>query len=156
MSSSNLKETSRICDHEMLNAILCRYQRQCNDHQISFHADIRSGSLRHIHQHDLTSLFCNLLDNALESAKNIPNGFIELTVQKKANSPFTVIIAINSCRNTPLYSPNGLPVSSKTDNKRHGFGMKSIQKVVKLYQGDLQMYYDNTSGTFHTIITIKQ
>lgn len=156
MSSSNLKETSRICDHEMLNAILCRYQRQCNDHQISFHADIRSGSLGHIHQHDLTSLFCNLLDNALESAKNIPNGFIELTVQKKINSPFTVIIAINSCRNTPLYSPNGLPVSSKTDNKRHGFGMKSIQKVVKLYQGDLQMYYDNTSGTFHTIITIKQ
>lgn len=31
MESSDLKETVKICDHEMLNAILCRYQRQCSD-----------------------------------------------------------------------------------------------------------------------------
>ncbi len=30
LESSDLKETSKICDNEMLNAILCRYQRQCN------------------------------------------------------------------------------------------------------------------------------
>ena len=43
MHSSDLKEFSRLCDHEMLNAILSRYQRQCSDKQIDFHADIRSG-----------------------------------------------------------------------------------------------------------------
>ena len=30
------------------------------------------------------------------------------------------------------------------------------KKVVKQYHGNLQMYYDNDSGTFHTIITLKQ
>ena len=35
-------------------------------------------------------------------------------------------------------------------------GFKSIKKVVKQYHGNLQMYYDNDSGTFHTIITLKQ
>lgn len=156
MESSDLKETSRICDNEMLNAILCRYQRQCNDKHIVFLTDIRSNAVKNIYQHDLTSLFCNLLDNAVESAENIPDSFIELTVEKKENSSFIVIIVINSCRCTPVYDQNGFPVSHKTDSGRHGFGLKSIKKVVKQYQGDLQMYYDDISGTFHTIITLKQ
>lgn len=36
LESSDLKETSKICDNEMLNAILCRYQRQCNEKHIVF------------------------------------------------------------------------------------------------------------------------
>ena len=156
MESSDLRETTNICDNEMLNAILCRYQRQCNDKHIHFHTDIRSGTVQYIYQHDLTSLFCNLLENAMESAENIPDSFIELTVQKKENSPFVVIILINFCQNTPVYNQEGVPVSHKLDNGRHGFGIKSIKKVVKQYHGNLQMYYDNDSGTFHTIITLKQ
>ena len=156
MESSDLRETTNICDNEMLNAILCRYQRQCNDKHIHFHTDIRSGTVQYIYQHDLTSLFCNLLENAMESAENIPDSFIELTVQKKENSPFVVIILINSCQNTPVYNQEGVPVSHKLDNGRHGFGIKSIKKVGKQYHGTLQMYYDNDSGTFHTIITLKQ
>lgn len=156
MESSDLRESSKICDNEMLNAILCRYQRQCSDKHIIFHTDVRSSAVQNIYQHDLTSLFCNLLDNAVESATNIPDSFIELTVQKKENSPFIVIILINSCRNSPVYDQDGLPVSHKTNKNRHGFGIKSIKKVVKQYHGNLQMYYDNNSGTFHTIITLKQ
>ena len=156
MESSDLRGTTNICDNEMLNAILCRYQRQCNDKHIHFHTDIRSGTVQYIYQHDLTSLFCNLLENAMESAENIPDSFIELTVQKKENSPFVIIILINSCQNTPVYNQEGVPVSHKSDNGRHGFGIKSIKKVVKQYHGNLQMYYDNDSGTFHTIITLKQ
>ena len=52
--------------HEMLNSILCRYQRHCNDKHIIFHTDIRSGTVQHIYPRDLTSLFCNLLENAVE------------------------------------------------------------------------------------------
>lgn len=156
MESSDLKETAKICDHEMLNAILCRYQRQCNDKHIVFHTDIRSGTVQNISPYDLTSLFCNLMDNAVESAQNIPDSFIELTVQKKENSSFIIIIVINSCRNTPVYDQNGTPISYKKGNGRHGFGIKSIQKIVKQYHGNLEMYYDNHSGTFHTIITLKE
>ena len=156
MESSDLKETSKICDNEMLNAILCRYQRQCKDKHIIFHTDVRSGTVKNIYQHDLTSLFCNLLDNAVESADNIPDSFIELTIQKKEKSPFIVIIIINSCRNAPVYNQDGSPVSHKKNKARHGFGLKSIKKVVKQYHGNLQMYYDSNSATFHTIITLKQ
>lgn len=156
MESSDLKETTKVCDNEMLNAILCRYQRKCYDKHIVFHTDIRSGTVQNIYQHDLTSLFCNLLDNAVEAAENIPDSFIELRIHEKENSPFIVIIIINSCRSTPVYDQDGFPVSCKISKDRHGFGIKSIKKVVKQYRGNLQMYYDNNSGTFHTIITLKQ
>lgn len=156
MDASDLKETARICDNALLNAILSRYQRQCMEKNIEFLADIRKNSLQHVEQNDLTSLFCNLLDNAVEAAENIPESFIELSVQKKENSPFTLIVAINSCRSMPVYNHNGELVSQKTQNGRHGFGLKSIQKVVKQYQGDLKMYYDDNTATFHSIITLKQ
>jgi sensor histidine kinase YesM len=96
------------------------------------------------------------LDNAVESAENIPDSFIEPTVQRKEISPFIIIIVINSSRNAPVYDHDGLPISHKLDKKRHGFGLKSIRKIINQYNGDLQMYYDGDSGTFHTIITLKQ
>jgi sensor histidine kinase YesM len=96
------------------------------------------------------------LDNAVESAENITDSFIELIVQRKENSPFIIIVVINSCQNAPMYEQNGLPVSHKQNKNRHGFGLKSIRKIVSKYNGDLQMYYDNSLGTFHTIITLKK
>lgn len=156
MDSSDLKETSRMCDHDFLNSILCRYQRQFTNKHISFHADIRSTVFQNIYPNDLTSLFCNLLDNALEAAVNIPESFVEITAQQKEKTPFVIIVMINSCRKHPSYDKNGLPISHKSDSCRHGFGMKSIKKVVKQYHGNLQMYYDDSTGTFHTIITLKQ
>lgn len=155
LDSSELKEPSRLCDNEVLNAILGRYQRQCNDKQINFQADIRSGILNDISPHDITSLFCNLLDNCIEAAEGIPDSFIEITAKRKENSPFIVIITINSCRTAPTYGTDQLPLSSKRNAHRHGYGIKSIKKTAKQHGGDLQMYYNNASATFHIILTLK-
>lgn len=55
--SSDFKESARICDNELLNAIMARYRRQCTEQGISFTADIRSGVLHFLPDSDLTSLF---------------------------------------------------------------------------------------------------
>ena len=115
----------------MLNSILCRYQRHCNDKHIIFHTDIRSGTVQHIYPRDLTSLFCNLLENAVESAENIPDSFIELTVQKKENSPFLIIILINSCQNTPVYNPEDFLYPVNQTMADMDSESKSIKKDVK-------------------------
>lgn len=156
MHSSDLKEFSRLCDHEMLNAILSRYQRKCSDKKISFHADIRSGIIDFITDTDLTSLFCNLLDNAIESADGIPDSFIEVNTVRREKTPFVVISVINSCRKNPFSEPNGRLTTTKPDRHKHGFGIKSIRKTIHKYHGDMQMYYNDDTSTFHTIITLKQ
>lgn len=156
MLSSDLKESSKLCEHEMLNSILCRYMRQCADKHISFHADIRSETTDFIADNDLTSLFCNLLDNAVEAADHIPNSFIEVNTNKREKTPFVVITVINSCRKNPFSKEgNGLS-TEKSDKQKHGFGIKSIRKTISKYSGDMRMYYNDDTITFHTIITLKQ
>jgi sensor histidine kinase regulating citrate/malate metabolism len=154
--SSDLKESYRLCDHELLNSILCRYMQQCTDSHIIFHVDIRSGTTDFIADNDLTSLFCNLLDNALEAASSIPGSFIEINTSKREKTPFVVITVINSCRTNPFLRKDSELRTDKTDKNRHGFGLKSIRKAVNKYHGDMQMYYNDDTLTFHTIITLKQ
>lgn len=155
MLSSNLKETARICEHEMLNAILCRYKRQCTNRHIAFHTDIRSGTTDFISDNDLTALFCNLLDNALEAADGFPDAYLEINISKREEISFVVITVINSCRKNPFSENNSELTTHKPDKSKHGFGLKSIRKMVSKYDGNIQMYYNGDTLTFHTIITLK-
>ena len=97
----------------MLNVILSRYQRQCQEKYITFHTDIRSGVLRHLPDADLTAIFCNILDNALESASKTDHALIELNVHRKEHTPFAVITMINSCRTDPFTAHNHQLITSK-------------------------------------------
>ena len=156
MLSSDLKESSRLCDNDLLNSILCRYLRQCTDSHIAFHADIRKGTTDFIADNDITSLFCNLLDNAVEATQNVPDSFIEVNTSKRDKTPFTMITVINSCRTNPFSKQDGSLMTNKPDQLKHGFGLKSIRKTVKKYNGDIQMYFNDETMTFHTIIALKQ
>lgn len=156
LSSSDLQQSKRICDRDILNALLIRYQRQCMEMQISFHADIRKSSTDFINDTDITSLFCNLLDNAIEAAQDVPDAFVEIYTAKKEHTPYVVFSVINSCKMNPFIGPHNRITTSKSDKSRHGFGLKSIKKAVNHYQGDLQQYFDEESKTFHTIITLQE
>ena len=70
-------------------------------------------------------------------------------------SQLPIIVVINSCRTAPAYDSDHLPISNKENTTKHGYGIKSIKKVTKKHGGNLQMYYDDSSSTFHTIITLK-
>lgn len=155
LSFSDLEEDVRLCSHELLNAILCRYRRDCANQGIGFHADIRSTAIDFISDNDLTTLFCNLLDNALESASRMAHGFIEIRVVPNDLAGITAINVINSCRVTPFQGSGETLITQKSDGRRHGLGIKSIQKTVKKYQGNMKMYYDDNTLTFHTIITLR-
>lgn len=154
INSSDLRSTARMCDNELLNAILSRYARQCMELKIDFHADIRSGVVDFMVDNDLTSLFCNLLDNSLEAAKTYPDGYIELSVANRLHTTMTIITLINSCRVNP-FDKYGKLTSKKTDTLRHGFGLKSIERIVKCYNGEMKQYYNAEDYTFHTIILLR-
>lgn len=156
LHSSDLKETVRFCDQDLLNAVLYRYQRQCQEENIDFLADIRSKTMTFLADYDLTSLFGNLLDNALEAARGAPHAYIEISTCQKENAPFVVITMVNSCLSDPFSKTSGRLISLKSDPGNHGFGIKSIQKIVNRYGGDMQMYYQDETHTFHTVLTLHR
>ena len=59
-------------------------------------------------------------------------------------------------RTNPFSKQDGSLMTNKPDQLKHGFGLKSIRKTVKKYNGDIQMYFNDETMTFHTIIALKQ
>ena len=98
-----------------------------------------------------------MLENAIEATNNVQNPYIEISATKRENTPFIVITVINSCLVNPFSSESEEKlISNKPDKKQHGFGIKSIKKIVKKHHGNMQMYYNEDTLTFHTIITLKE
>lgn len=156
INSSDLRETAKFCENELLNAVLSCYMRRCLERNILFRVDIRKNCVDYLADNDLTALFCNLLDNAVESACKLPESYIEFSVVNKGNADVTLISMINTCRKNPFSLKKTDLITTKPDKIHHGFGMKSVYRIVKKYNGDMQTYYDENSRTFHTIIMIKK
>lgn len=155
LDSSELQHSVRVCDNELLNALICRYQKICLTKQIKFILDIRSKCIDFLNYDDISILFGNLMDNAVESALKTVNPFIELNVFQKEKTNMTVITLIDSCRINPIDKDGNLLPTKKPNPQFHGFGIRSIQNIVKKYNGEMTFYYDDSTKSFHMIIMLR-
>lgn len=146
-----LQPAVRVCDNEMASLILTQYKERCREKGVRFYPDVRSRSLDFLSMKDLTALLANLLDNALEAAAGVPDGFIELKIGRRTRTQ-VLIRMDNSCIRPPRQTRTGAFVTHKQDAEWHGFGMKSIEKILKKYNGTMETRYDAAKKTFHTMI----
>ena len=122
---------------------------------ISLKVDARKKLLQNMDYADLTSLFCNLLDNAIEACTDVPDSYIEISITSKQKTDITLINIINSCRTRPDFNKYGHPISRKKNKWKHGLGLKSVNRIVNKYDGDMKMYFDEEKLAFHTIIMLR-
>ncbi|WP_448902117.1 sensor histidine kinase [Eubacterium sp.] len=155
LNSTELQNSARFCDNDLLNSILCHYMKICQNSHITLKVDIRKKLLKNLEYSDLTALFCNLLTNAIEACSDIPDSYIDLSVTAKENTGITIINIINTCRIRPNFNRNGRPISIKKNKLKHGFGLKSVERVVDKYNGNIKMYFDEEKMAFHTVIFVK-
>lgn len=155
IQSSDLQDSVRVCDNSLLNTIIFRAKQQCKEYGTSFITDIRAGCTDFLSEYDITALFSNLLDNAVDATKHIPDSYIELSVTPY-NGKNIIIAMINSCSNNPFSDNSRKLISTKKDTRRHGYGMKSIKRVVNKYGGDFRYYFNAENYTFHTILILKK
>lgn len=102
---------------------------------------------------DLCAILGNLLDNALEAAKQIPDSgqrFIRLTIRRI--NQMLIIKVENSFLTTPV-KQDGTLKTSKKDNGLHGWGLKSAQTAAEKYDGMIQTSYDG--NTFRAVATLS-
>ena len=84
---------------------------------------------------DLSAVFGNALDNAIECEERIAEPEKRLIhVSVSAQRGFVLIRFENYCEDTPNFL-EGLPVTTKKDQNYHGYGLKSIRYVAKKYGG---------------------
>ena len=131
-----------------LNLLLSRYIVLCETDGIDLKIDAQNTDIGFMTTEDITTLFCNLFDNAIEAASSLAHGIIEFKIADKAETHITVISLINSCKRMPVRTAVNQFQSTKPDRRWHGIGMRSIEKIVTKYNGTLNTYYKEDDKTF--------
>ena len=135
-----------------MNMVLIRYSEYCSMHDINFLCDVRSDGVSFMDAISITALFGNLLSNAVEAAEKSSGKMIELSVTKNVERNNVLISLINSCDIAPMKDAHGNLTTHKDRTKGHGYGTKSIDRVVAKFDGRLEMRYDEITHEFHSII----
>lgn len=139
--------------NKMLDLIINKYSYICKTRNIRFSVDVRSNNLDFMADSDLTSLLSNLLDNAVDAANGAADAEIRFSTKKENH--FYVLSVVNTSVTVPKSSGERL-FTTKEDNKIHGYGIKSIERVAKKYHGICDWNYDHESNTFHYNIVFNQ
>jgi len=145
---------TRVCktSNKILDLILSKYTDICDDKGITFDIDIITDNLAFLSGNDISSLFNNILDNAVEAAKKSQDKIISLQIST-ALAAYHKIILTNSCDTPPTIDKGNL-VTTKQNKNAHGFGTKSISRTIKKYKGEMQYDYDDINKIFKLIIVM--
>lgn len=134
-----------------LDITLSEKCRNFSDSGIEFTVIAEGDAVAFMTDLDIYILFGNLMENACEAASEVDeqdSRTVGLYLKRKGN--FVAVHAENTMAVPPVFE-NGLPKTHKKDKENHGFGVRSIQEVVKKYNGCCTM--DCAGRLFSTDIT---
>ena len=147
-----LYEAQNKTGNEVLDTILTSKAMVCQRYHIEFTIVADGAALSFMSVMDISSLFGNALDNAIEAAKQIQNPterLIHLTVARRKN--FVNITIMNRFPGEISFQ-NGLPVTTKENRSYHGFGVKSMRSTAEKYGGSLTVKAEDGWFILHILL----
>ena len=135
--SVSLYDTNAQTGNKALDVIITEKQLFCRKHgiRLSFIAD--GKELSFMEDNDVYCLFGNILENALEAVGKVidtEKKTICLTIKKTGQ---LLSIHEENYFEGKIRFEKGMPLTSKKDDRYHGFGMKSIEYIVRKYKGEV-------------------
>lgn len=155
MEQYNIKKRTTFSNNNVLNGLISEYSSKCYTENIEFVVDIRPGTIDDIVATDIVALFGNILSNAYEAAKQCEKNsekYIELVVKRKHETTF--IKCVNSCAVPPKIIGGNFISIKKDSDRKHGYGMKSIDKIVNKYHGSHIEQFDENEFTISIMLMI--
>lgn len=149
----DIKYIKKYSSNNLVNAIINRYLSTFKKSKIDFFCDIRDIDFSIIADNDLTAILDNLLENAFEASNKSADKKVELLIYP-TNVNYVTIKINNSCKDAPVMN-NGKLITTKKKSSIHGYGIKSIKRIVKNYDGDISFEYDELENTFCVKIVLK-
>ncbi len=132
-------------DNKILDIIISEYQAICHSKGIELESDIKTANLSYIEPSKLSALLTNILDNAVEAVEKSDSKKIYLSINRVEN--FDVLTCQNNCITIPEIS-DGYVKTTKANKELHGFGTKSIAKIVKQYNGNVNYEFNGDKNLF--------
>ena len=152
--SAQLKSYTNNCHsgNRILDVLIDKYVTESELRGVSFAYDVRLCNLSGVEDIDVVAILGNLLDNALAAAEKSREK--SMSLETTWRNSYGVIVITNSCDEAPLSSGERL-FSTKEEPKLHGFGLKSVQRTLKKYQGDFSWDYDAENHRFVVTVMVE-
>ena len=100
------------------------------------------------------SIFCNLLDNAIDASLSCDEPYIDCNVSLIRGGNADLISIANSCKSSPL-GHDGKLHSRKQDTGFHGYGLKSVKRIADKYNGLLNYVYSEEKQEFRVVVMLE-
>jgi len=123
-------------NNRILNIIVNEKIRICKDGHIDFTYLVENIDLSFISDMDVTTIFANLLDNAIEACNKIVDETKQITLRVYQFNNMIIINLINSIDNAPVQDEGKL-ISSKKNHK--AIGLSNVSAAVEKYDGDINI-----------------
>lgn len=143
-------------DNEILNTILMEKGLICHNKRIRMTCTVNGCDFSQISVIDLYMILSNVLDNAIECVEQYEEDekkIISVHISQPGNMNY--IMAENYFEGE-LHIQNGQIMTSKEDTYCHGFGIRSIQMLVKKYRGNTRISTGNHTFSIQIILPCKK
>ncbi|WMM26216.1 ATP-binding protein [Tissierella sp. MB52-C2] len=150
-SNINIYNTGNV----LLDIILREKGEYCFKNSIEFIVGIDFRKCDFIEMIDISSIFVNIIDNAIEACDKVDDSIRKyISLKSTIVNGYYVLKCENSKRNKVLESDNKF-FTSKKDKFFHGLGIESIKSSIKKYNGELNIKYNENSFIINIYIPIE-
>lgn len=135
------EERTVYCENPIVNSVLVLKKRMAEEKKIPMQIMACVDKQISVDPLDLCSLFCNLIDNAIEASEKITGGEAErfLKVSADCRSGFLILRVENLAEQTPEFKNGACRTSKNTDRRLHGLGLKLVRQIVEEYDGRMEI-----------------
>ncbi len=134
------------CSNPVLNVLINDKLLLSESKDIDMQVDIQDIDLGFMKNYDITTVFSNLLDNAVEACDNCKPGDKVIKLRMHIFKEYVVIQITNSMKQR-IIRERGTFKSTKSGHM--GIGLLNVEDVVKKYDGNIQ--YDYLESDFFTV-----
>lgn len=136
-------------DNVAFDAIINSKIAVCNQKNIFMEVNVQKDVKMNISPTEIAVIFGNLLDNAIEAAKDTAEKRISVEIQK--NSSYVIILLCNSIKSSVLKDNKKLE-TSKENKELHGIGIQSVKNIVDKHNGMIQFYEEENEFCCHIML----
>ena len=149
LEQTGASRTLKYCGDTTVNIILSAKAALMEQNHIDFHVSADISEPLPMEKTDISAVFGNALDNALEAVKKLPESQRRVSLEARQGKGILAVSVRNQGRLPDSEKEERrkqnpgirqlFPSTTKCDTKNHGLGIPSIQAALKKYDGMLEL-----------------
>lgn len=137
--------------NDILDIILKEKSETAREKHIALSVAVDLNGVDFIEPLDISTIFGNGLDNAIEASEKLPEEQRAILVKVGRVQNFFSVLIENSCLQNREYTKQR---TAKSDDFLHGFGISNMRKAAEKYDGQLTIKCENEKFTLKILIPI--